>query len=295
MKIVQYNIYFGEHQGVNINERMKNLVSLLIKENPDVICLQEVLSEFYSDLCDGLEKTHSHCFPAKETGMDQKYGTVIFSKHPIKKSIRHKFEFTTMGRDLKLIMIENKDGETVYVCTSHFESEFNNGCMSKIYQYKRSADILSLLYQKTKTPIILCSDTNVCSESEKSFVDSFPHSDGWKDSWVENGMKFSDKITFDSRTNPILIKRYESGTDIPFQSKKKKPLFKARLDRILHLSDYHSNDFKLIGKDRDTIISDHYGVVCTFSKEKPEGRGDYTPIKSPEETKTNNKPYKKMF
>lgn len=264
MKVVQFNIYFGDHPGTSIQSRMKNLTDCLIEEDPDVICLQEVLSEFHNDLCDSLEKTHPYNFPDKKTGMDQKYGTVIFSKYEIVENDRIKFEKTSMGRDLKLILIKHPKIGSVYICTSHFESEFSIGCSNKINQYQLTYKELFELHGTTNIPIILCSDTNVCSESEKSFTDIFSKNNGWKDAWIENGEKFYDKLTFDSRTNPILIKRY--GSEFEMNAKKRKSLFKHRLDRVLHTSDCRSECFRLIGKGSDKIISDHYGIICTISK-----------------------------
>jgi endonuclease/exonuclease/phosphatase family metal-dependent hydrolase len=298
MKIIQFNIYFGDHEGIDIHNRMKNLSKCLIDENADVVCLQEVLKLFYENLCDLLKIVYPYIWPDRKTGLDCEYGTAIFSKHPIKKSIKYNYEFTKMGRDLKLALIENEAKESVYVCTTHFESEFKQGCMKKIYQYKRCADILQRIYKKTKVPVILCADTNICTYTEKIFDTAFSYASGWIDTWIEN--KFtepdtSNEYTFDSETNPILIKRYEKSQG----QNQKKPIYKSRLDRVLHLSNFHSNDFKLIGTDKTIIISDHYGVSCTFSKHKPDKRPDYDSlIKNIEKTDKQMKPHKvstKMF
>jgi len=276
MKVAQYNIYFGEHKGISTIDRMRNLSKCLIGDNElDVVCLQEVLRDTFDDVCELLGKSFPYSFPDRTVGLSHTYDTAIFSKHPIKKQITHKYEFTTMGRNLKIALIEKKEQEkSLYVCTTHFESEFKNNCMKKLYQYQRCADILYLLHRKTKLPIVLCADTNVCKLSERTFHNSFTHIREWKDCWVENGSSFTNSLTFDSTTNPILTDRYSTGDDCV--------IYKSRLDRILHLSDLHSVDFKLIGTDKDNIISDHYGVVCTFSKEKPDGRDEYDTTKEKE-------------
>jgi endonuclease/exonuclease/phosphatase family metal-dependent hydrolase len=306
MKIVQYNIYFGDHKGISITDRIKNLSKCLIEERADVVCLQEVLREKFDGLCELLEKNYPYSFPDRTIGLNHTYDTAIFSKHPIKKQIAHRYEFTTMGRNLKIALIENKEQEkSYYICTTHFESEFKKGCMKKMYQYQRCADILYQLYKKTTIPIIFCADTNICKISEHVFYNSFTHKRGWRDTWVENGSILTTSLTFDSMTNPILMSRYNTGDDTI--------MYRSRLDRIVHISDLHSTDFKLIGTDKDVIISDHYGVTSTISNDKPDGRGDYDTTKdkpsisTPDDFKSENmnmrsiknkirqQPYKRMF
>lgn len=300
MKVVQFNIYFGECVGkrsnpkgidLDVHTRMKNLSKCLIEEDADVVCMQEVLQDMFGTLCDLLGVTYPYVFPSREDGLTQSYGTVIMSKHPIKKCIKHKYEFTNMGRDLKMILInpsgyfvdpdtdediaskDNKKDETigsVFICTTHFESEFKNECTKKNYQYKRCEDILRQIHNKTKIPIIFCADTNVCRRTENKFHEIFSHE--WRDAWIENDSMKNKEITFDSLSNPILIKRYgvseNKNQDKPIKT------FRSRLDRILHISDFHSNNFKLIGTDKNVIISDHYGISCTFQKVKPVDRID---------------------
>lgn len=304
MKIIQYNIYFGDHKGIDVTDRIKNLSKCLIEESADIICLQEVLKEKFADLCELLEKSYPYTFPDRTVGLNHAYDTAIFSKYPIKKQNIHKYEFTTMGRNLKLALIENKEQDTsYYVCTTHFESEFKQGCLKKIYQYQRCADILYQLYKKTKIPIIFCADTNICKISERVFYNSFTHTRGWKDAWIENGSIATNSLTFDSVTNPILMNRYKAGYDTF--------MYRSRLDRILHVSDLHSTDFKLIGTDKNIIISDHYGAMCTFSNAKPYDRGEYDATKDDFLNKSDDsqnesmnmrsiknkilKPYKRMF
>jgi len=267
MKLIQYNIYFGDHHDTSIESRTENICKSLIEENADVICLQEVLQSMYELIVALLIESYPYVYPDPRTGLIVRYDSVIFSKHQIKKVIKHKFEITSMCRDLKLILIQNPDNDKIYICTTHFESEFKDSCMKKIYQYKRCADILERLHKSTKISIFLCADTNVCNSSEHVFNNVFSFSKNWRDAWIESGSDKTMELTFDSNTNPILISRYEL---IPHKQK-----YKARLDRILHISDLHCTEFKLLGTDPLIIMSDHYGVVCTFSKDKPDSRDDY--------------------
>lgn len=249
MKLIQYNIYFGD----NLEERISNISKLLIDENADVICLQEVLNTSYPIIVGLLESTYPYIYPDK---IDISYDTVIFSKHPFIKSMKHKFDFTMMGRNLKITHIQIDD-MPIYIATTHFESEFKNKCERKIYQYNKCADILDQLYEQ----VFLCSDTNICINTEHIFHDTFSFASGWKDAWVEAGSD-KNKATFDSYTNPIL-------------KTKSNAKYQLRLDRILHKSIMYCTEFKLIGNNPDIVMSDHYGISCVFSKIKPSDRPEY--------------------
>jgi endonuclease/exonuclease/phosphatase family metal-dependent hydrolase len=258
MKVIQYNIYFGDHPGTDIETRIAAICDCLNHHNVDVICLQEVLQNMFAFIVALLKDTYPHVFPNPKDGLDTLYGTVIFSKHPIVKTLNYKYEITSMGRDIKLIMIQGTEqkqqNDKIFICTTHFESEFNDGCMKKKYQYDRCSDILNQLYKKHNIPIILCSDTNICAKTENKFNSAFSYAgQGWKDAWIEAGSDPLSRYTFDSKSNPILIQRYKNPS-----------LYRSRLDRILHLSNFDCVDCKLIG-DNGNIMSDHYGILCTFS------------------------------
>lgn len=290
MRVVQYNIYFGNHKGVTLYDRLDNLIECVKNTDADVLCFQEVIKESYNYLQIHLRDIYPYLFPHIDDGLTHSYETVIFSRYPMKKTLKHKYEFTMMGRDVKLVLIEDEKKQKVYICTTHFESEFKDACSSKIYQYKRCSDILQQLYQTTKIPVILCTDTNICNTTEDTFTNSFSYKNGWRDIWIENGSPVDKKITFDASTNPILIDRYDAISRLRYSS---------RLDRILHLSNLHSVNIKLIGNDNKKVISDHYGLLCDFTPVKPVDRGEYI---EPAERKKEKLPYtrkitnyKKMF
>lgn len=265
LKVLQYNVYFGNHDSIELDNRLENVCSCILSVDADVVCLQEVLGSKYNLLCERLGVEYPHSFPKV---IKKKYDTVIMSKHPISKYVSHMFEFTEMGRDIKAITV-NIGGKRVIVATSHFESEFGESVMKKTYQYKRCADILTELNRRTNIPVILCADTNVCDQSEYQFETAFSYASDWKDTWIETGSDNDQKITFDSETNPILLVRYRSKGNKKYVS---------RLDRILHISNFHAVDFSLIGTGSDIVLSDHYGVTCTFEEEKPSDRGNYIPV-----------------
>jgi endonuclease/exonuclease/phosphatase family metal-dependent hydrolase len=270
MKIIQYNIYFGDDDRDATEMRLENNCRCLNEQMADVICLQEVLEETHDYLFALLKDKYPYSYSNqdpnlnKSTSMNSIYGTVILSRYPFKRTIKHKYEITTMNRDIKLVLIENDEHDKIYICTSHFESEFKDSCMRKKYQYERCSDILEQLYKRTQVPIILCADTN--DNTENTFNNAFSYKNCWRDTWIENGRNENHEYTFDSKTNPILIEHYKNS----------KQNVRSRLDRVIHLSNFHCTEFKLIGNEKDIIMSDHYGIVCIFSKTWPINRKEYS-------------------
>jgi len=267
MKICQYNIYFGQHPGVSIVDRMKDVCQCILEQDADIVCLQEVLFSMYENIIDMLSPTYPYVYPDSITTT---YDTMILSRYPIASATTYKFEFTTMGRNIRLVNITDHYNNSYYLCTIHFESEFKDGCKKKIYQYNKCADILCQLYQNTGIPVIMCADTNICTVSQHSFDEAFNYqSKGWRDAWIENDHDINQELTFDANTNPILLERYSKMNNAS------KSRYSSRLDRIIHLSDMHTTDFKLFGTEQDKILSDHYGVCCTMSNTKPVNRESY--------------------
>jgi len=296
LKLCQYNIYFGSHPGINICDRTSNVCQCILEQDADVVCLQEVLYSMYELIVDQLSTIYPYIYPDPLDGLTSAYDTMIFSRYPITNATSYQFEGTIMGRNIKLVIVTDNDSNKYYICTTHFESEFKDGCTKKIYQYNRCADILHQLYHKTGIPVIMCADTNVCLISEQSFNDAFSYNKGWRDAWIEDGTSNADKITFDPNTNPLLIERY-AGMDNSLKQR-----FVSRLDRIIHLSNMHVIDFKMFGSpnsenfmNREKILSDHYGIVCTITDKKPEFRDDYVPHTNISKFKAGKKSTKKLF
>ena len=263
MKVIQYNIYFGNHKEFDIDDRIENICNIIINTNPDVICLQEVTREKYDMIKYCLIYHYPYSYPHNITFT---YGSVIISKYKIELAVTHSYEMTQMGRDIKIVLVTDNNDNMFYICTTHFESEFKT-VKNKIYQYKRCSDILYQMYIKTKIPIILCADTNVCKLTEYSFYGAFTNAIGWKDTWIETGSQPELEITFNTETNPILIEKYQNNR-----------IIKSRLDRILHISDLYCNMFQMIGINNDIITSDHYGLVASFVNEKPDNYRAYIPL-----------------
>lgn len=252
MKLLQYNIYYGNCHNISIDDRLYNICNKIMNIDTDIVCLQEVLSRKYNLIKQYIKSKYKYIYPEN---ISTDYDTIIISKYPFISTYTHNFEYTNMSRNLKII--ETKiDNDKVMIATVHFESEFNVNISNKLYQYNKCEKILRKLYNKTNIPIFLCSDTNVCMNTEKEFNKIFNHDKQWRDVWIETGRDKKKEITFNTKTNPILLNRYKYRTTNKYMS---------RLDRILHISNYNEVVFDIIN-DTDKILSDHYGITCKFNK-----------------------------
>lgn len=261
MKLLQYNIYFGHCNNININDRLSNICRKILEVDADIVCLQEVLIDKYDLIKNLVISKYMYIYPNNIT---TRYDTAILSKQPFNNSNTHLFEYTNMNRNLKIVST-TIDGKDIIIATSHFESEFNNKIVNKLYQYDRCNSILRDIYNRTNIPIFLCVDTNICNNSENNFMNIFSYDNKWKDVWIETGSDKNKEITFNSNTNPILLDRYMD---------RKENKYMSRLDRILHISDYSAINFDIIN-DTHIILSDHYGILCTFTDGIHYGKNEY--------------------
>ena len=75
IKVLQYNIYFGENDDniniINNNDRLSNICICILSVDADVVCLQEVLQSKYELIKNYLNEKYPHRFA--ET-IDKKYG-----------------------------------------------------------------------------------------------------------------------------------------------------------------------------------------------------------------------------
>lgn len=250
LKVMSYNIWFSEYERDN---RLKSLIHIINNENPDVVCLQEVLRGEYEKLKIALK--YDNYFP--DEIKEGTYGCVIFSKHKIIKSLSIKLP-SNMSRNLMISQINvefdcdgNKEYERIVIANTHFESEFSrDGNDMKMQQYTYVAAILNKLYLDYDS-VILCADTNVIEPEYKTFDKIFIK---MNDSWKDNGSKLEDEYTYDNLTNKNL--------------KNRNIVLRSRIDRILYRCNgsMHTDNFKLLTGEKDMIQpSDHHGIFAVFN------------------------------
>ena len=259
ISVMSYNIWFDE------NERDKRLLSLIntIKQNnPDIVCLQEVIPDIAKILNNKLGNTYNYIYPEE---IEQSYGCMIFSRYKITKYEDQEYNKTFMGRKLCYAVIEyNMIGndipgdnqfivskQNVVIATSHFESEFKKINGIKTEQYINARKLLNDLYN-TYGPVIFCSDTNILPHEEKYFI---TNDKNWSDAWKENGCDNLIEYTYDTKLNLNLKNRN-------FQKE-----IRSRIDRIIYRGNSVLNPlyFKLIKGDQNNIEpSDHFGIMAEF-------------------------------
>lgn len=225
------NIWFSDHDK---KIRTEILCNTIVKNNIDIMCMQEVTTEPYEKI----KKTLKYCYPDKITNA---YGCAIISKYPIVQAKTIGMQ-SNMGRSLLIAKI-NINGKIVIVCTTHFESEFNKNNKNKLLQYEYVSAILNKIHNDYKN-VIFCADTNIIKDDKFAFNEEFR---GMNDCWKEAGLNKTKKYTYDFRTNKYMrMQNYK---------------FLARLDRILFkCDDIKCKDFDLITEE----FSDHYGIIGKF-------------------------------
>lgn len=251
LSVLSYNIWFDDYLK---QERLHSLIYNIMLLNPDVICLQEVMSDVYNII---KNKFPEYNFYPKK--MDRKYGCIIMSKHNIKMA--KTIELTSsMCRNLLIALIEVRmeymekdmiccDNKMIVITNCHYESEFKKNNINKIAQYNETLKYLNDIYYTYGT-VIHCADTNITELEEEKYITK---DESWKDSWIEAGSDKEDCYTYDYNTNENLQER-----NIKLRS---------RIDRIVYRDNNNLDitDFRLIRGDNLYIQpSDHHGVYVQY-------------------------------
>ena len=138
--VLTYNIWFDLSDR---KDRTESLCATIADSDPDILCLQEVVSDVYTDL-KSLLTSYKYYFP---------------------ENINIPFRSTAMDRSLIIVSIDmpiiKKEGDyitttkhRILAATAHFESRFKKKEINadKIDQYDETYEILEKIYSKNKTP-----------------------------------------------------------------------------------------------------------------------------------------------
>ena len=99
LTVLSLNIWFDQFAEM---ERTASLLATIYKNNPDVICLQEVRPNIYEKLIKNLKK-YQYRYPKNVL---YNYGCVIMSKYKISKCLSLPYKHTNMGRELLITKID---------------------------------------------------------------------------------------------------------------------------------------------------------------------------------------------
>ena len=244
IKIMSYNIWFVSYRH---DERLNSLISNIRLHDPDILCLQEVLSEDVNFIQSSLAQLNfQHVYPSQLT---TRYGCMTFSKLPILNATQSIPLPTEMGRRLLLTKIKVCTG-SVIVGNTHFESEFGIVNKTKWSQYCVASKTVDLLHKKYGN-IVLCADTNATVHDETHITSNFG---SFNDCWAVGGSDMTKCYTYDINTNKHLRDRRTNFTN--------------RLDRIYYKS---AGSLEYVDFDMPPPIphllapSDHHPICSTFS------------------------------
>ncbi len=269
LRVLTWNIWFDSYEFAC---RMANVLKIIKESNPDVICLQEVIPQFYGILSYTQHKWLLEEYSPsadKETNRSSidPYGTLILTKKSLGPSTSQILPLTTeMNRYLVTTVVNN-----ICIASVHLESLSTHA--TRIKQMNEIKE-----YLKFYPNVIITGDFNFCSyrnyvlNSEPlNNTDLVQILDEFKDVWPE--LKSGEMgYTFDTETNLML--RY-------------KQLERMRYDRVIYKNtepQFIPVSIELVGTEpiastpqqnksvfntppsgRVIFPSDHYGLLSVFN------------------------------
>ncbi|MBO8460684.1 MAG: endonuclease/exonuclease/phosphatase family protein [Bacteroidetes bacterium] len=234
----------------------------IVKENPDVVCMQEfAVSKYkeYLQMADVKRVLKAYPYSHIEFTIDNKYkkmGIATFSKFPI---IRKSNLDIASSFNMAICSDIVVRGDTVRIFNCHLESnkltegdvkmqsdlmkdfdtkragdyaELVSKKLAEAYSFRASqAQQISAALEECTYPVLLCGDFN---DVPVSYTYQTIKGKRLKDAFIENGFGFG--LTF------------------------QKNLMNVRIDYIMHDDNFVAGDFQ-VGK---TKYSDHYPIKCTI-------------------------------
>lgn len=265
VRLLTYNVWFAEH--VALVDRMDGLTDIIMREDPHVICLQEVTHNI-------LMLLHAQPWFEDYKGSpppQQQYYTLILFKRSMNKPdnstrvSRRDFMTSEMGRyAVGFCGMNCGDGKELTVFTSHLESFISKEHTSSDERVRQMKDALRVIdavterrageYPGVKTRNgIFMGDTNW----DETTDGDVPLPEGWEDAWLTHG-DGSKGYTYDLRRNPMM-----GGW------------LQKRLDRVLYnLTDFTVAGIKMVGTEPVTRKD---GSVVTYVNEY-RGRSETKPV-----------------
>ncbi|XP_002732161.1 tyrosyl-DNA phosphodiesterase 2-like [Saccoglossus kowalevskii] len=245
LKLLTWNIDGLDNK--NITERTKTVCSIIKRESPDVVYLQEVIVETFAYI----ETMCSPTYIAIPANSEQYFTTILLRKSRI-SLLAHKiieFPTTKMYRNLLTVKARFRDIDLLLM-TSHMESMKN-------HSHERKTQLTTVLKHMSEadaaTAVIFGGDTNL-RDYEITQIGGLPDSIG--DVWQMCGSPEDAQFSWDITKNDNL--------DMPFKPK-------CRFDRLFLRQGCSSKllpqMFMFVGTERlpcGRFASDHWGILCEF-------------------------------
>uniref|UniRef100_A0A8B9H1S7 Tyrosyl-DNA phosphodiesterase 2 n=1 Tax=Astyanax mexicanus TaxID=7994 RepID=A0A8B9H1S7_ASTMX len=232
----------------DLKQRVPNLLAYLGKHRADVVLLQELIPPYLKILQEIM--TDYEFLPGSDSG----YFTAILlrrSRVELLQSSIVNFPTTEMGRNL-VMATANFSGHQLCLMTSHLES-------LKTSSQERCNQLRRVWKRMKEAPdgqtVIFGGDTNL-RDWEVKKLGGLP--DGITDVWEMMGSPEDCMYTWDTVTN--------NNKDIPFPAR-------LRFDRVYMRTaregaQLRPQSMTLVGLKKlkcGRFISDHWGILCTFS------------------------------
>tara|TARA_Y100000589_G_C27190217_1_gene644462 strand:- start:1703 stop:2464 length:762 start_codon:yes stop_codon:yes gene_type:complete len=248
ISILTFNVWFSEYYR---NERIKEIIRIIMENKPTIICLQEVINETLSIILENDFIKKNYETSIKE--LNRVYGELILYSKKTKVNISniHRFSLTRMERHINHIELE-LGSKKLNIITAHLESDFK-------YEWIKLNQLEEMLLNFTKNKnVIYAGDTNMSNKVEKEY-NNLLEKYSYKDAWIEMNKKIKYdelKYTYDGKMNNNIKGRYRN-----------------RLDRVIYkLADFGFCEFELVGKEErvktlkgDICPSDHFGIIFTIN------------------------------
>jgi tyrosyl-DNA phosphodiesterase 2 len=245
ISFLSYNIWFEEH---NWKNRTTAILELLQQNNSDVICLQEVISEFIVLLCESTFIQNNYYISGN---FDSGYDVLMLTKFPCCFYIS--FFISLMERKLLFCTFTYKDRDFC-VSTAHFESLKNS---SKVRKEQLDLSFKILNENQTKNSFIcLMGDFNFDNNEEEKNID-----ESFLDSWLyyKKNLRNIKNTLGDNDGYTMCVDPYPPW----------------RPDKLFYKGDIKLTKFEIIGREEIEVNSyenlkpvltpsDHYGIFVQF-------------------------------
>ena len=230
LSVISYNVMFNQEHFI---QRHKALLTLIRRNQADIVCLQEVLAEVVELLIDNLADIYTPAM-TKLLPNGRAYGELVFVKKGI-TTLTHQYITLggKMGRTLQHTEIE-KDNVIYNIMTFHLESmncrKVRREQLAKIW--KHCSDL---------TNIVCVGDTNQTSKELYEIPDNV------FDAWEQTDGEIGEYTYYSGR--------FWDGDR------------KQRYDKAWYTNDLQLAGFGVLGNKpiaENVWISDHDGLYCMF-------------------------------
>ena len=248
MKIISLNIEMDRHHDL--------VIPFLMRENADVICLQELLEsdfEAYKEVLnmEGFYKPIEYVYHEAYGGpRDVRHGEAIFAKklidpqfeyyvgsqESINRPFKEYFAEKTLPENRVLISakVADKDGKELVVCTTHFTlTEMGISSPKQLADLEKLFDVL-----KKYPKFVLVGDTNAPRGNE---------------TWARLANKYKDNIP----------NEYTTSLDMNLHRKGNFKKFENMVDGLFTTQKYIASNVHLVDG-----VSDHMAVVADINIEE---------------------------